>query len=268
MAGFEGQMTRAIIVASHRRSGTHLMLDLLRANAPGVSPSVMNLDRIDPTHPEHLPLAEFDRRLRARRRVVLVKTHALPDPRTWQSRAAGEYASDLIAASPTIYVHRDGRDVLASLYHYVASYSSDVAAQSFGDFLRARHNLPEAAGLSRPGYWQHHVFAWLDSRASALAGFAALRDDSGPTLRSLARQVGIEILQDIRTVTLDDRASRADALRGFVRRRLGRGPGRRSTAIRPRTGRSGSWHDAFDAEALALFRADASAGMARLGYDT
>ena len=259
-------VNRVIIVASHRRSGTHLMLDSLRANAPDVDPTFMTLERIEPAHAKHLPPTEFDRRLRLLRGIVLVKTHTLPDARAWQSREAGEYAMRLLAVAPAIYVHRDGRDVLVSLYHYMRSYSTDVEWQPFGDFIRARQNAPGAPALSRPAYWQHHVLEWLKSQPRALAGFSSMQTDFEPTLRDIADRLDLRLRPTLSPITLDARGGWANAVRSVLMRRFGVGGGRRSTAIRPRAGGSGGWRAAFDAEDLAFFESQAAEAMRTLGY--
>ena len=259
-------MNRVIVVASHRRSGTHLMLDSLRANAPDVHPAFMTLERIEPSHPKHLPLAEFDRTLRSRAGVVLVKTHALPDARDWQSPEAGEYATRLLAAASAVYVHRDGRDVLVSLYHYMASYSADVARVPVGDFIRARLNAPDAPALSRPGYWQHHALTWLRSEPRVLAPFASLQTDFETTLRGVADRLDLRLRPTLSQVSLDARGGWANAIRRVLLRRFSIGGGRRSTAIRPRAGGSGGWRAAFGADDLAFFESQAAEAMRTLGY--
>jgi hypothetical protein len=255
---------RVIVVASHRRSGTHLLLDSLRANAPDVNPRFMNLDRIEPSHREHIPIPEFDRRLRARDGIVLVKTHTLPDARDWKTPETADYAMTLIAGAPTIYAHRDGRDVIVSLYHYMASYRSDVAQRPFGEFLRNQLSAPDAPVLSRPGYWQHHVLAWLGAQPRALASFAALQGDFESALRNLAKRLELRVRPNPAPVTLAGDRGLARTIRRLLPRRL-RG-GRRSTAIRPHGGRSGGWHEMFDADDVAFFQAEAAEAMETLGY--
>lgn len=258
-------MTRIIVVASHRRSGTHLMLDSLRANAPGVHRRFMNLDRIEPRHPEHIPIEEFDERLRSREGTVLVKTHSLPDPRAWQTPEAGRYAAELLADAPVIYAHRDGRDTLVSLYHYMASFSDDIARQPFAAFIRHQQSAPDAPALSRAAYWQHHVLTWVRAKPRALGGFAEMQADFDATLRRVAERLELPLLPTIAPVTLDADDGIGNAVKRVLggRRRTGR---RRSTAIRPRGGSTGTWQDMFDAEDVAFFEHEAAEGMRTLGY--
>jgi hypothetical protein len=258
-------VNRVVVVASHRRSGTHLVLDSLRANAKDVNPAFMTLERIEPTHPRHLPVAEFDRRLRGRTGTVLVKTHALPWASAWQAPEAGEYAAQLLAESPTIYVHRDGRDVLVSLYHFIQSYSPGVATQSFSEFIRSARTGRDALGISQAAYWQHHVLAWLDTGPTATASYEALQIAFDASLRTVAERLALELRPSLSPVGLEPRRGRLAGALGAVRRRLGLGPGR-STAIRPRSGGSGGWRETFDEADLAWFETQASEAMRRLGY--
>jgi Sulfotransferase domain len=256
---------RVIVVASHRRSGTHLTLDSLRANAPDVNARFMNLDRIEPGHRKHIPIGEFDRRLRSRDGVVLVKTHSLPDVRAWLTPEAGEYAMALLAEAPVVYVHRDGRDVLVSLYHYMASYSPDVARRPFKEFIRNQLAAPDAPALTRPAYWQHHGFAWLRAEPRALAPFGTMLTDFEGTLRTIAQQLDLRVRATVAPVPLDTDRGLARAIR-----RLLHGPalgaGRRSTAIRPRGGTTGGWREAFDDDDTAFFDAEAGAALRTFGY--
>jgi sulfotransferase family protein len=257
-------VNRVVVVASHRRSGTHLMLDSLRSNVPDVERRFMTLERIEPSHEKHMPVAKFDRRLRSQRGVVLVKTHALPGAGAWQAREAADYASELLATAPTIYVHRDGRDVLVSLYRFVQSYSPQVAAQSFAEFLRSRHTGRDAIGVNRAVYWQEHVMAWLDSDPTTSGSYEGLRDDFEPTLRAIAERLELQLRPVLGQVLLEPRRRRIPVLDRLLRV-LGP-PG--STAIRPQAGRVGAWREVFDDADLAWFESEASEAMRRLGYST
>jgi len=257
-----GCVSRIVVVASHRRSGTHLVLDLLRRNVRDAQHRFMTLERIEPTHEKHVPIVEFDRRLSSQRGVVLVKAHALPGTGVWRAPEADAYAAELLAEAPTIYVHRDGRDVLLSLYRFVSSYSPAVAAQSFAEFLRSNHTGIDAAGISRPAYWQRHVMAWLDRGPTTLASYERLQDDFEASLRAIAERLDLALRPTLTAVRLEPRRRRIPVLDHALR--ILRPAS--STAIRPQAGRIGGWHQVFDDADLAWFAAEASVGMRRLGY--
>ena len=257
-------MSRVVVIASHRRAGTHLTIDSFRTNGTDVNRRFLNLDRIEPTHPTHIPIEDFDRTLHSGKGTVLVKTHALPGPEAWQDPAARDYAGQLLATSPIVYVHRDGRDVLVSLYHYVGSYSAAARDQSFAAFIRSAHPGKDIRGLSRAAYWQHHVLTWLDHQPTVLSAFEALRADPG-SLAEIAPRVGVQPRATIREVTLERRGGRRGRI-GRLLARVGLGARPPSSAILPRAGRSGGWRAAFDEADLEWFDAEAGEAMRRLGY--
>jgi len=180
----------------------------------------------------------------------------------WRAPEADAYAAELLAEAPTIYVHRDGRDVLLSLYRFVSSYSPAVAAQSFAEFLRSNHTGIDAAGISRPAYWQRHVMAWLDRGPTTLASYERLQDDFEASLRAIAERLDLALRPTLTAVRLEPRRRRIPVLDHALR--ILRPAS--STAIRPQAGRIGGWHQVFDDADLAWFAAEASVGMRRLGY--
>ena len=259
-------MSGVVVVASHRRSGTHLVLDSLRANVPGVDPRFITLDRIEPSHPRHVSTVEFDRRLRSRRGIALVKTHALPEATAWRDPQARDYACRLLDSAPVIYVHRDGRDVLVSLYNYTRSYAPAIASLSFAEFIRSADTGPDAVGLTRAGYWQRHVLAWLARPPTALAAYEQLGTRFETALADIADRVGLPLNANVRPIPLGTEPDRLLPLRVALSKRLGLGLGRVSTAIRPRAGGSGGWRDSFDDADLAWFDGEAGTAMRALGY--
>ena len=83
---------------------------------------------------------------------VLVKVHDLPVATFWKLEEERAFARSVLRESPAIYVHRDGRDVMASLYYYMQSFDEDVKKQSFSEFLRSESKLDGIdTGMSRPG---------------------------------------------------------------------------------------------------------------------
>ena len=105
-------------------------------------------------HDASIPLSKFRRQLLNLDGRVLVTVHDLPAADTWKGLNERLFARTLLQHSPTIYVYRDGRDVMASLYFYMQSFSETVRNQSFAQFLRGEAAVNgEETALSRPGYW-------------------------------------------------------------------------------------------------------------------
>src|SRR3954454_20906472 len=175
-AYFDRTRRRPIVVASHPRSGTHLLIDSLRLNFPecrawkrlgeNLHRLYLNLDELDRLTPaEAIAVAS-----RCRRPVL--KTHALADFSA-ASLIPGPCPCDpaLVAwlranAASFLYVYRDPREVMKSLHAFVQASPGTAgpvaangdgegggdgagrAATTLGAFIRQREH-----GQSRPALW-------------------------------------------------------------------------------------------------------------------
>jgi len=160
---------RRILVATHRRSGTHLLIDLLRRQFAATQAKkwfgertdslYLAIERIDGVGVDgsrsdqpQLCDREVLRILRRANRPLL-KTHGTPGFEDWRPPAR-ELIKQLRHNSDTVYVHRDGRDVLCSLYVYMRGFAP-WARVPLSEFLRQSVN-----GRSRVQVWADHVRAW------------------------------------------------------------------------------------------------------------
>jgi hypothetical protein len=257
-----------LVVASHMRSGTHLTIDLLRRNAPAVSARYLNLDRLMPDHGEPLSLADFERELARRGDWPVLKTHAPAAP-GWFPAAdpRSARAAALLAAARVVYVVRDGRDVLVSLYHYMRRYSERVRGQSFETFLRDRDDFfqacPAFAGLDRVGAWARHVEGWLLEPRATVVRYEDLLARLEPTLRGALARLGLPAPERIRGVALPAGLPRR-VLRRVIAPVWPRGV---STAIAPRRGVAGDAARHFSARDERFFRDRAGALLERLAAE-
>ncbi|UYV11319.1 MAG: sulfotransferase domain-containing protein [Phycisphaera sp.] len=156
---------KPVVVASHRRSGTHLMLDLLRRHFAacrppfrfGVNPHrylYFVLDRLRPSHPHH---ADVEACLRVMRTMEMptLKTHNTPDFPDIPAENA-KLCHEALSDGVVLYCVRDVRAVLASLQAFDAS-NNPKARVSLSNYIRQ-----EVDGKSRPQIWAEHVLSWLD----------------------------------------------------------------------------------------------------------
>lgn len=254
-----------LVVASHMRSGTHLTIDLLRRNLPSVSARYLNLDRLMPDHGEPLGVAAFDRRLAGLEGVPLLKTHAPAQPGWFAAADAGaRRARSLLDAARVVYVVRDGRDVLVSLFYYMRHYSERVRAQSFAAFLRDRDDFFQAcegfAELDRASAWARHVEGWLAEPRAVVVRYEDLLARREATLREAALRLHLPAPARVEGVAVPSSLSRR-VLRKVVATVR---PRRASTAIAPRRGVAGDADRHFAPGDDAFFRERAGAAMERL----
>jgi len=244
---------RLILVISHRRSGTHWVIDSLRNNLPAVSYQFYNLDQISRSH--EIKIAK------TRGRYVLLKTHMSPHLTPFKPEER-EFVREWLENSKAIYVYRDGRDVLVSLYHYMRGFRDDLP--EFSKFIRMPNDFdPYYRSVNRVEYWKEHVEGWLDRSDLDIAtvSYEQLHTDYVSTIRKLSEFLGLTI-----------KPSGVDRIKftkyGLFRRLLKRivPLAAKSSAIAPRKGVIGDWKNYFSQSDLDLFNKIAGTTMAKLGY--
>lgn len=256
---------RRIVVATHRRSGTHLAIDLLRRHFPacrarkrlgeGTETLFLTLEQLGP-HPRPLDETRALEILRRARRPI-VKTHELA------RRIAGEgshpdFTRALFEDADLLHVVRDGRDVLTSLHVYQRSFDR-ATPEDFSAFLRR-----ERDGATPARHWAESVRCDLAVPGVVSLRFEDLLGDTRAVLQGLGRRLGMEPL------LVEPLAPRP--VRGRwgsrVRRLFAREP--EATTVPAgalRTPRR-DWRSVFTADDRALFQREAGDLLTRLGYES
>ena len=251
---------RRVVVATHRRSGTHLTLDLLRRHfaacrarkrpGQGLDALYLNLDRLGANR--H-PLGERQALARLRRAPrPLVKTHALPEHLAAWGPAA-ELRAWIVSDADLYCVVRDGRDVVCSLHAYVCGYDP-AAPGSLSAFL-----AQQDGGLSRVARWAREV-----RRCLAVPGVRLLRyEDLVARPREALARLGRELALEPRYAE----PLLPAPLRGRWQSRLARFA-RDPDATNVPGGASAPWRRAFSRADRELFLRDAGELLIELGYES
>lgn len=160
----------AILIASHPRSGTHLLIDFLRRQFP-----VTRAKRFYGLPLDHLylnieRLTSLERRFEdskaqsilAKAQRPIIKTHYLADfSETWVRAETGSLSQKwqfLIHDATIVYVYRDPRDVMVSLKQFLSPLDESVARATLPQFIRMPHWNGRTSML---GWWAEHVSGWL-----------------------------------------------------------------------------------------------------------
>ena len=173
-------------VASHRRSGTHMLIDQLRANF-SVLGTFRHLEEVAPADCQASGL-------------VLIKTHE-PSPGHKQRRYQKTQHPniDLInrvsRTAKHLYIFRDPYDTLESLYYFDLAgieplYNIDRNT-SFMDFLLQRGTQDAAPGENRIQHWFGHVTAWIDHPAVLPIRYETFKTDPERKLLSISAHLGV-----------------------------------------------------------------------------
>ena len=257
-----------IVVASHRRSGMQWTIDALRNNSPDINDSYMSLEQMEADHDAAVPLSKFRRQLLNMDGRILINVHDLPSADSWKGLDERLFARAVLQHSPTIYVHRDGRDVMVSLYYYMQSFSETVRNQSFAQFLRGESVLNgEESALSRPGYWAFHVESWLKRDNLLTISYSDLESNYESTARKMAAFLGVSLHGSLRPLTMPGPQD-SEPLLSNVLGKLGVGRRRGVYQDQARVGKSGDWRKLFDKRDREFFAREAGEMMRWLGYAT
>jgi hypothetical protein len=164
-----------------------------------------------------------------------------------------------------IYVVRDGRDVVVSMYWHVKRTAGMVA--DFSDYLATYLR----GTLTGAGAWQEHVDGWLDSPANAagnvlMVRYEDMKANAAEELRRAADFLGVrvtaeKIVDAVDAGSLDSMKSREKESSGIVHREAG------ETIPVVRKGVVGDWQNYFSPNDLIMFNRVARSAMSRLGYD-
>lgn len=253
-----------ILVASHPRSGTHLLIDMFRrqfANCAAWKYPLERLDRLylsldvlaDPRiAPPHVKAAA----ILGRCRRPLLKTHAFPDYALFpfeshQGQIDPRLADAIRQRATKFYIYRDGRKVMCS-YHAL-----EGSRLSLGEFMRQ-----QVGGQNRVQAWTNHVARWRNEPGVTFLKMETLIRQPGPTLSQLEEVLGESAGR--RQPLLPPRAK--SVWTGRRDRLIAMRP--ESTAILPKqTAGPSSWSEAFTAADRQFFHEHGGDMLIQLGYE-
>lgn len=188
------------------------------------------------------------------------------------------------ALQRVLYLYRDGRDVMASLYFdrirvarhterpgkvYVRRTYERLLGKDYdpGNILRHLPRFIEFEfahpGRGTPLNWRDHVEDWYhcgESRAVTLVSYEDLRRDCVATLGRVLEAMTGQAVDPWRLETTVEKMS--------MRRQTGRDPGQTDITQHIRKGVVGDWRNHFSKEAAEIFNELAGATLVRLGYET
>jgi hypothetical protein len=190
---------RPVVIASHPRSGTHLMIDLFRRQFaecrswkfPGekLNRLYLSVEALFESG-ARAPISEA-KAISILRRVPrpLAKTHlVLPETEGGPVTRAGQLGRHWIEwlrqRERIVYVYRDGRDVMCS-YHFFAKIDP-TARCPIGQFIRQTDG-----GVSRVRAWADHLRRWLREPGVVAVRFEDVRAEPRAALERLADELGL-----------------------------------------------------------------------------
>ncbi len=265
-------MNKRVIVASHRRSGTHFTIDSILNNFAAFrdNPAIaeVTLDGLSAHAPEpKLSPEQLEARLGSRPAVLKTHAHARLDAFFAAGSAGAAYAQQFFADAKIIYVHRDGRDVLVSQYYYHQKFEPRLEDTPFSAYLREPNNFDASSyegTLNRVQYWNFHVETWRQHGNCLNISFDDLRSRFAETLARIAEFIDEPLATEIKQVQIG--GGKVEGALRRLKNKLSRAELKLST-VSFRGGRSGDWREHFDGEDAAFFAEHAGDMLHELGYE-
>jgi len=260
-----------VLVATHRRSGTHLLIDLIRGQFPECRSWKFPGED---TNRLYLPMGGLARgrmpwttarRIIARPKRPILKTHSLPTF-DLQEGQLDDLVNWIWKRGTIVCSMRDCRAVMASLYAYMRAWDSS-AHTTPGNFLRQteqlpEHTLPEWEGLSRPAQWAQHVRAWLKQERALMIRYEDVINKPREVITALGQHLGLQpAFQEPLVPAKFDKSMPAR-----IKRRLQWRPASTAIISRRAPGVHHSWRKLFTAEDLDFIWQEAGDVMTEQGY--
>ncbi|CAN2045681.1 O-methyltransferase [Candidatus Magnetomoraceae bacterium gMMP-13] len=250
-----------VIVASHRRSGTHLTIDSIINNffifSQNPDINKVTLDHLLTQGKQHQSIAEIQAQIC--HSPCILKTHSHGNIENFFSKSElKNFINKLFSNSKIIYVHRDGRDVLTSLYYYMHNFNEKIKNIPFSEFIRMPNDFNEdtyEGELNRVEYWQFHVRSWLEKKDILFLSFDDFHKDLHNTLIKISRFIGYPINSEIKDIRLS-KTSLISKNQQVIRR----------SSVCFRQGQSGDWKRLFNKDSIEYFNMIAGETNQLLGY--
>jgi hypothetical protein len=267
-------MSKKLIVASHRRSGTHLAIDAIVnnfeifKNNPEIS--TLTIDHLA----SHLRGSDFavDKfRNLIESNTCVLKTHSHGNMNDFFN-ASGEIAelvSGLFGEAKIVYVARDGRDVLTSLYHYQKKIDKKIRNTSFSQYIRMENNFDNetyTGKKNRIEFWSFHVNSWLIKKNIMLISFDELTNNYSGVLKKVSEFVGEPLGQEIIDVRKISKNLLKTAFQKLNKKYRNQFTSVKDSSVSFRKGVSGDWREHFFDEDLEFFMERAGAINEKLGH--
>ncbi len=196
-----------VLLISHRRSGTHLTIDLIRNNFVDYAQPYVSLNEVLKGNVHSYSnnfLDEIDRNPR------IFKSHSDSNYLSFHQHQPwiGEFYHQLIENVKLIYVYREPKDTLTSLYFHYLSSDPNILTGSINDFIfsiNEYHQETYKGILNRIEYWNYHIEGWLKYRNRIL--FVRFEDiilNYEKTVLLIAKYLNSNIKSNIVDVRLND----------------------------------------------------------------
>ncbi|MFH1457250.1 MAG: sulfotransferase domain-containing protein [Patescibacteria group bacterium] len=244
-------MNNHFIIISHRRSGTHLTIDSIINNFNLYKDkSYINIDRLRSDHKDVLTLENVEDDIN--KGPTIIKSHLLPcfNRYFFNDEEKQNFINKLFFEAKKIYVYRDGRDVMASLYNYFNTFDEDTQKKTFKQFLRSTSSTEQFINdVNHIEFWKLHIKSWMNinDKNIMFISYENLLNDYEETLKKIEKFLKIEINNNITDVRMKK------GIWYKIKNRLPRNKNIKRTVVTFNRGKTKNYLKYFDQEDLIFF---------------
>ena len=261
-----------VFVISHERSGTHVAIDALRNNFPIYkSQFYTSLDRMTDGRQFHRHPEIIEARLQIAPSVI--KTHMFLDTNAFFDNGGpiSQLVTSLVQNAKLIYVYRDGRDVLGSLYTFWTRTIPKFNGITFSDMLRGNYTADVGKarrGSSNPvSYWRNHAESWIGREDVLALSFEEFVNNYDETILRIGKFLEREPIEPLKSVLRNGSGVKRGRLREtLLTLYMRKIKGIELTSVSFNKGASGGHRAAYSEEDLAFFDQQAGELLDHLGY--
>lgn len=196
--------TPHILLVTHRRSGTHLTIDLLRNNFIEYGKPYISLNEIMKKNNSDY-VNKFSKRIQSSPRIF--KSHSDINYYGFhQQPSIIELYKHLLNKAKIIYVVREPKDTLTSLYFHYLKYKPEYAAMSVNDFIfsvNEYHVESYTGNLNRVEYWKYHVDGWANRSDILLLSFDDIISNYHQVVAKISNYLNLQPREKILDVRLN-----------------------------------------------------------------
>ena len=260
-----------VFIVSHERSGTHIAIDAVRNNFPIYKRQFyVNIDRMVEGHWSYCSPEIVGEELQRKPRVI--KTHMILDTGAYfdGDGPATQLVKSIAQDSRLIYVYRDGRDVLSSLFTFWSRTIPEFIGTTFSDMLKG--NFTVDVGRTRRdstnpvSYWREHVQAWIGREDVLTLSFEEFLNDYNGTIIRIGEFLEMSPVNPIKSVLRKGSGTQRGKLREALFNYYGKIKGIELTSVSFNKGSMGGYGAVYSADDLAFFDKRAGELLEQLGY--
>lgn len=180
-----------ILVASHRRSGTHFLIDTLYNNFGEIKNNYINLDRIQPGHDKQLTIDQFKNLISNKKKIIL-KTHSFGNFSTFKNNDLNRFIkNEILPFAKIIHISRDGKDILNSLFFF--SQKTGNRYKNFSEFLASMNQFDDfRTDLNRVEFLKEHKKSWKTVGNICKIEYESLKNDYEMELDKISKYLNLK----------------------------------------------------------------------------